>query len=253
MLDIETAPTIAYVWGLWKVNVGINQIIQPTFMISWSAKWLGEKKVHYRGLGELGRAIKPEDEKRLLPSLHKLLNEADLVVTHNGNNFDLKHIDAAFLRAGMQPTLPYRSVDTLREVKVRFKFLSNRLDYLLTTLSLSEKMENEGFELWSKCMAGQRTAWRTMERYNKKDVTILEELYLRLRPFMKNHPNLAVYEDGEEMVCVCGSKEFRNKGYYYTNLSKFTRHQCKKCGAPKRGFTNLLTKEKRKNLLRNAL
>ena len=41
-LDIETAPLLGYVWGLWKNNVGLNQIYRDSYVLNWAASWLGE-------------------------------------------------------------------------------------------------------------------------------------------------------------------------------------------------------------------
>jgi len=246
VLDIETAPNVVYTWGLWDQNVGLNQIISTTFIMCWAAKWVGEKKVHYFGGG-----LCAEEESRLVSPLWVLMDEADIVVAHNGDGFDIKHINAAFLRAGMAPPSPYKSIDTLKVAKNNFRFMSNKLEFLVSHLGLQHKIDTDGFELWTDCLAGDRKAWKKMREYNKNDVVILEQLYLLLRPYMKNHPNLAMYEGDDEMRCgTCGSTNLTNKGYYYTNLSKFTRHVCNDCGAQKRGRTNLASRD---NLLVNAL
>ena len=46
-----------------------------------------------------------------------------------------------------------------------------------------------------------------MLKYNKRDVTLLEEVYLRIRPWIKGHPNCANYIDSKVPICSnCGSK-----------------------------------------------
>ncbi len=249
-LDIETSPANGWFWGLWDQNIGLNQLAQESFILCWAAKWLGQPKVYYEGLEGLGK-IGPDDEKRILQGMWNMMDEADIIITHNGDGFDIKHLNTAFHKAGMGPPSPFRSIDTLKTVKARFKFMSNKLAYLVKILGIQHKMENEGFELWLKCLRGQAAAWNTMKKYNKQDVVILEELYLNIRGWIKNHPNVALYEDGEEAVCGnCGGTSFRNKGYYYTNLSKFTSHVCNDCGTWKRGRKNLANRD---NLLVNAL
>lgn len=250
VFDVETAPIIGYVWGLWENNLGLNQIKNDWHVLSWSAKWLGEPatKIMY---ADQRNAKNIEDDKELLKGIWNLLDEADVVITQNGNSFDVKKLNARFILNGMQPPSSYRRIDTLLIAKKHFKFTSNKLEYMTDKLCVKYKKlkhsKFSGFDLWKQCLAGNIKAWKEMEKYNKYDVLALEELYTKLIPW-DNSINLNVYHLRHEMICSCGSKDVISKGYYYTNNGKFARSKCKDCGSEVRGKKNLFSKDKRDSL-----
>lgn len=251
LLDIETAPSKVYTWGLLEQVIPVTHIIQNEYMICWSAKWLNQQKVYFDSIVRYPKEFKknPTSDKKIAESIWKLIDEADIVITHNGNRFDLKWINTVFLKNGLSPASPFKSIDTLTETKSNFRFISYKLEHQLRSLDLGEKLKHEGFSLWIKCMAGDRKAWAIMERYNRKDVTELEKLYNYIKPFIKNHPNLGLYTGSDALVCPnCAGREFFNKGFAYTSSNKYRRYKCKACGKHFRGKEGLLTKEQRKAL-----
>jgi uncharacterized protein YprB with RNaseH-like and TPR domain len=247
--DIETAPIIGYVWGLFDQNVGINQIQKDWHVLSWSAKWLGDSHVMY---ADQRNAKVIENDKVILKKIWKLLDQADVVVTQNGKRFDVPKLNARFVVHGFPPPSSFKHIDTLKIAKKQFGFTSNKLEYLSNTLNVKFKKlvgnrEFDGFNLWRECLAGNVKAWREMEKYNRYDVLALEELYTKLIPW-DSSINFNLYTDDTEMVCKCGSKEFLRYGYAYTSTGKFQRYQCKSCGAETRSRKNLFTKEKKESL-----
>ena len=252
-LDIETSPILADVWNLWKQNVGLNQIRKNGYIMTYAAKFLDEDYVYYDSCRRRG----PKDEKRLLKTLRDLINRADVVVAHNGDNFDLKWIRAQMVFHGLKPIPPIKQVDTLKIAKQQFRFHSNRLEFLANFLGCAPKKKHEkfpGHELWTQCTLGNKEAWDEMLDYNIQDVITLEEVYLKLRPWTKGGalaPNLGINEEGH--VCPkCGGKHLQRRGYAYTNVSKFQRYRCNDCGGWSRGRTNVIDKERRKSLLTNV-
>lgn len=257
-LDIETAPIVANVWGLWKVNVGLNQIICDWCILSYSAKWLGESEVLYRdnrgqGASPVTQDVGVRDDSALLLELHALLNTADIVVAQNGVRFDSKKINARFLVAGLPPVRPYKIVDTMLIAKEVALFTSNRLAWLSEALTPTVKSEHKkfpGFELWTECLADNPEAWQEMEEYNKIDVVSTEQLYLRLRPWTRTHPNVAAYDTDDTMRCpVCGGEHLQKRGTYVTNAGKYLRYVCTSCHAWSRTRYTNNTMSKRKSLL----
>ena len=253
-LDIESAPLVAWCWGLWENNVGLNQIQTDWYVLSWAAKWLGDpkSKLIYRDQKD---AIDIEDDKDILTEMWKLLDEADVVIGHNLDKFDLKKLNTRFLIHGMEPPSSYRTEDTLKMARRKFSFTSNKLSYLTDKLCTKYKKLDHGkfsgFELWKQCMAGNESAWKEMKKYNEYDVLSLEELYLKLAPW-SSKINFNVYsEESEETVCVCGSTNYMLNGYAYTSVGKYQRYRCRDCGKEVREGRNLLTKDKRKNIKRN--
>lgn len=222
LLDIETAPNIAYVWGLWQQNVGIDQIANSGYVMCWSAKWLGEKDMHFNSIANV-------TPRTMLRTIHKLLDEADIVIHYNGAKFDIPTLNKEFLIYGLKPPAPYKQVDLYKVVRDAFRFPSNKLDYVSRTLKLAEKIRHKGFELWVECMAKDPTAWKAMERYNKQDVVVLEALYHRLLPWITSHPNLGAFKDG--IVCPkCGSARHQSRGVQVTTTVHYRRFQCSDCG-----------------------
>lgn len=176
LLDIETTPLQVYTWGLWDQNIGINQIIKSTEMMCFGAKWLGQKSVTFKSVHHDGK-------KAMLEELHKLMDEADVLVGWNSASFDHKHINREFLENGMVPPSPVKDLDLMTVVKANFQFPSNKLDYVAQKLGVGSKVKHSGFELWIKCMDGDDKAWREMKKYQIQDVQLLDSLYDILLPW----------------------------------------------------------------------
>jgi hypothetical protein len=248
IFDIETAPMEVYVWHLFKNMVTPNMVIKDRSMLTWSAKWLFDNKIMGQRVSTT-EAFNRTDES-ILSGLWTLLNEADIVVAHNGNAFDIKVANARFAVNGLLPTMPFKSVDTLLYSRKVFNFPSHKLDCLNGYFGLDLKMDHEGMDLWKKCVSGNEAALNTMLQYNKRDVAILEELYLKLRPWLKGHPNVGLYIDTEETICSnCGNEELTWGGYYFTPAGRYKSFRCDKCGAIGRSRTSDLDKETRARLL----
>lgn len=250
LLDIETAPILARVWGMWDQNVGLNQIKSDWFILSFSAKWLGDpaSKTIY---ADQRNAKDIEDDTPLLKKVWNLLDEADILITQNGIKFDTKKLNSRFVIKGFQPPSSFKNIDTLVLAKKHFGFTSNKLEYMTDKLCTKYKKNSHkkfsGFELWKECLAGNKAAWKEMELYNKLDVLSLEELYYKLIPW-DSSINFNLYSDSEEVLCKCGSSDFIKRGFFYTNSGKFQRYRCNKCGAETRSKENLFNKDKKKSL-----
>jgi uncharacterized protein YprB with RNaseH-like and TPR domain len=190
MLDIETTPMQVYTWGLWDQNIGINQIIKDTEMMCFGAKWQGKKKVTFKSVHHDGK-------KAMLEELHKMMEEADILVGWNSAAFDHKHIKREFLEAGMEPPSVVKDLDLMSVVKANFKFPSNKLDYVAQTLKVGAKVKHSGFDLWIGCMKGDKKSWAEMKRYQIQDVNLLEDLYQALLPWLPGASRVSVKEKRE--------------------------------------------------------
>jgi len=253
IFDIETAPKLAYVWRFWKENIGAKQVLEHCEMLSFAWKWLGESKVHYFDVRKQGL----DSEKQLIERLHGFLDEADIVVAHNGDKFDLGTFNGRALIHGLAPPAPYKTVDTLKVARKKFCFESNRLEYLARVLECTEKdshKEFPGFELWAECLAGNRKAWNEMKKYNIQDVETLEEIYLKMLPYIDNHPNVALINSSEVPACnKCGSENLTRQGYVNLTSGRYQKFQCNDCGGWTRSRYTLLSAEEGKNLTVNAV
>lgn len=222
-IDIETRPSLAYVWGLWDQNVGLNQVEEFGTVLSWAAKWYGEKKVHFASDYHDGHDA-------MIERAWQMLDEADVVVGYNSKSFDMKHLNREFVLADMPPPSHYADVDLLSVVKQRFKFASNKLQHIAVELGIGSKIQHDGFDLWVGCMRNEEKAWRTMKQYNMQDVVLTEQVYERLLPWIKNHPHQGLY-DGDLDACPrCGHEDLVVNRYYRTRTGKYRIMQCKACG-----------------------
>lgn len=251
ILDIETSPNVAYVWRFFKENVGAKQVLENGQILSYAAKWLDKNKIYYEDVSN-------QSELDMMRSLFLLLDEADLVVAHNGDKFDLPHVQGRGLVLGLNPPSPYKTIDTVRVARYEFNFPSNSLEYLAKVLKLKNQKDGHkkfpGFELWLGVLAGNKEAWKEMKEYNIIDIMVLEELYLRMRPYMKRHPNVGVFDENDKPVCPsCGGSHIQYRGYTHTNVSKFRRFVCNDCGSWSRTRFNVMDKEIRKHLLVKAV
>ena len=252
LFDIENAPSNAYIWSLWKDVNSTAFINDDWYVMSWSAKWLGATETVTMALPDYpGFKKDQKDDKALLEDLWVLLDEADIVIGHNGKKFDRRKVNARFVMNGIKPPSPYKVVDTLLEARRNFMFTSNRLDDLGVYLDVGRKVATGGFELWTSCMAGDLDAWARMKKYNEMDVILLEKVYFALLPYMTSHPNVGVYTDSDTPVCAkCGSENLETSDKYaFTAVSQFPILLCSDCGAWSRKRTNVLVKSKRKGML----
>ena len=187
MLDIETTPMQVYTWGLWDQNIGINQIIKPTEMMCFGAKWQGKKKVTFKSVHHDGK-------EAMLKELHSMMEEADVLMGWNSASFDHKHIKRELLENGMTPPSVVKDLDLMSVVKANFRFPSNKLDYVAQALGVGSKVKHSGFDLWIGCMAGRESSWREMKKYQIQDVVLLEELYQVLLPWLPGASSVSIKE-----------------------------------------------------------
>jgi DNA polymerase elongation subunit (family B) len=249
ILDIETTPNIAYVWRFFKENIGPSQVVKQSNILSFAAKWVGSDEIIYVDTHLWS-------EKFLLQTVNKYLDEADIVVTHYGDRFDLPRIRARSLTYGLAPPSPYKTIDTCLVAKRIFSFESNKLEYIADKLGVGKKMTKRqfaGFELWKGVLSNDPEAWKEMQEYNKQDVLLTERVYLAMRPWMPTHPNVAVFAENKGHVCPkCGGKHLERRGFQATNVGKYQRFRCNDCGGWSRTRFTEYPKDRNKALLVNA-
>lgn len=238
LLDIECAPNLATVWGIWQQNIALNQLLESSYTLCYAAKWYGEKKIMFD-------SVYKTDRKAMLKSIHKLMDEADAIVHYNGNRFDIPMLNKEFLEAGMPPPSPAKHIDLLQTSRSKFRFVSNKLDYIAQRLGLGKKTAHEGHELWLKVMNNDKSAWKRMEEYNRNDVVLLEKVYDKFKGWISNHPNHNHFS--EERVCPsCASHKVQQRGYAVLTGGKYPRFQCQQCGSWFRGNKKLTTDKSEK-------
>lgn len=230
LYDIETSYTIGAVWGLYEQNVA--KVLREPYILTVAWKWLGEKETHVLGLPDFKEYKKNKrSDKYIVQEMWKLFDEADVIIAHNGNSFDQKWTYARFVVNGMIPPSPSKYVDTKVIAKSKFRFNSNKLDSIGEYFGIGRKIKTD-IDLWIDCVENDDSlAWSRMKRYNKMDVTLLERVYLKLLPYITNHPNYNVYT-GETHSCPnCGSCDLQKRGFYRTRTTQKQQYQCKGCYA----------------------
>ncbi len=236
ILDIETAPTAAYVWGVWEQNVGMHQIIKPGYILSYAAKWLGAEDI-------VCQSLRNSSKEDMLKGVYEMLMEADIVVHFNGKKFDVPTLFREFILMGWNPPANFKQVDLLPVIRQQFKFPHNKLDYVSRALGCGGKLKHAGFDMWIGCMHDDQPSWDKMEEYNVEDVAITEKLYLKVRPWIRNHPHMGLHNDQPGAVCPnCGGVHLEKRGFAFTAAGKYQRFQCKDCGSWGRGKVNLAPK-----------
>jgi transposase-like protein len=248
-LDIETAPDIAVTFKRFKANLNQDNILQDggtILSISW--RWLGEDKAQ-------GVALTPQEaldvnDKRLCAILYGLIEQADVVIGHNIDNFDLPCIKARLVINRFAAPKKVKTIDTLKIAR-QMRFPSNRLGSLGVILGEGDKASHSGISTWIGCLAGNQSSLDEMLVYNIEDVDLLYRVYMRLRNHDSRPLNAGLFTLDEKVMCpVCGSHEVEETGNtVYTTVNEFKEYECNDCGSRSRSRTAVSTKQKRKTLL----
>ncbi len=231
--DIETSLAIVTSFSLYPKYIPHDSILKDWKIMGAAWKWHGEKEVH--------SCFK--SEKAICKELHKALSTAEILVHHNGDKFDLRKLKTKLLQHGLPPLPKIPTIDTLKVAKKEFGFMSNRLDYIGKVLGLGgKKSTSEG--LWMRALQGDKKAIDEMEVYCKRDVDLLDQVYIKMRPHISNHPNINVFrEDVLEGCTRCGCTVLTKYGYRYTSSGKKQRYKCSNCGAECGNKSNLTSTE----------
>lgn len=259
LYDLETSMILAYTWGLWNQNINIDSIVEDWYIICFSAKWLGSDDMISQSVHHYPkkRGMKFRDnEEFIVLALWKLVDEADILIAYNGKKFDKKKMNAKFLEYGLPEPSPYKVIDPMLICKGNFALTSNKMDFVSKYVSDTEggKLKT-GLGLWLNCMNDDVESLDEMQAYCDEDINVLERVYMAVRHWDSNSPNIALHYDDETPRCnSCGSTELtpiENK-YHRTNLSAFSLVRCDSCQKILRDRTNVLSKAKRKSLLMNT-
>lgn len=256
VVDVENAPSMAAVWRMWKQNINNDQITEEWYMLSWSGKWLMDTEIYSDVL--TSEEAKEGKDKRIMKSLWQFVDHADILVGHNLDRFDVLKMNTRFIINGLMPPSSYQTIDTLVAAKKNFSFTSNKLDYLCKQFGVSRKADNGTIKRWIGCTQGDPVCLKDMDAYNQQDIMATEELYLAMRPYIKNHPNIGLYLDNKTESCYkCGSPniewlydESGDPKCYYTGVNKYHIYRCREdnCKSIGRSRFSAISKEQKKNI-----
>lgn len=230
VFDLENSPATGEFWGK-TFQTSIIRVTKPSSVISFAAKWVGERNVEFRSDFHDGHDV-------MVQRARDLLDEADAVVSYNGARHDTPHINTEIKLAGLTPPSPYIEIDLYRVVRRKFKFQQNRLAFVADELFGQSKVAHEGYGLWVKCADGDAAAWAKMRRYNIGDVKLTERLYHEVQEWIPQsmHPNLALYVGDDNACPKCGvTGRLQRRGTQATSVARYPRLQCQACGGWSRG------------------
>lgn len=234
LYDIETAPGLAWIWSQWNTNAIAME--QDWYMLSFAYKWLNTDKIGFVSVFQDPKFYPDTtDDEFVATRLAALFDRADAVIAHNGDRFDRRKANQRFLFWDIDPPSPYQSIDTKKVAAREFSHFSNKLSELGRIHRLGDKEHHTGFELWRECMRGNDKFWKVMEKYNRQDVNLLEDVYVKLLPWigLPGKPagiNYGFWSEGGKMVCPnCGSDDLKQKGTHRTLVSEFPTYQCQRC------------------------
>lgn len=228
-LDVENSPNLSYTWGKYEQNV--IDFKKEWYMLSFAYRWLGVGSIGAYSLPDFKLYKKDKtNDIELLKELWKLLDEADIIIGHNLDRFDLRKTNARFLAHGLGVPSPYKTVDTLKVAKKYFFLNSNKLDHVCKYLNIGGKIKTGGFDLWLACMSGDKSAWARMIKYNKNDISLTEKLYEKLKPWIASHPNVNVLTGKKDACPKCASSKVQSRGYVIAGGNKKRKYQCQSCG-----------------------
>lgn len=248
LVDTETTPILALVWGLFKQNLNIEQVVTDSHLICWTAKWLFEPEM----LGDCltSEEAKTNDDLRICKSIWQLMEEADVIIAHNAKRFDVALLNGRFFVHGMPPPSPFEIIDTLEVARKKFKLTSNKLDFINRIKGITTKLDTK-FILWVNCFNGEQDALDEMFAYCKNDTAALEETYMELRPWVNGHPNMAFYVDSDKPICpTCGGDELVEIAKpYRTGLNEYMSYRCGKCGSLSHGRKTIIPLSKKPTII----
>ena len=233
-IDIETSPHLCYSFNVWNTNIAPVQIVEPSRMLCFAAKWEHKPQVIFESEFDFGGpdnfmvpGLRAEYHDWMVRRAFDLLDEADVVVTYNGDKFDLRRLRQEFRLAGLGQPSPFHSVDLYKVIKKEEEWLSHKLAYITERYKLTGKMEHDGFKMWRGCLEGDPKMWRQMRRYCKRDTGTTEELLHGVSDLVQM-PALVLFDDEPilEGHCPICREQGQSRGYAYTKTRRYPRYYC---------------------------
>lgn len=228
--DLETGYAESAIFSFFNDRIPHDNLLKEWYIICGAYKWLGDTKT--KAVSVLDYNNKDTtDDYYVVKHLYEILSQADAIVHHYGDNFDIKKFNTRLIYHGFDPLPNIIQIDTYKIAKSKFKFMSNRLDYIGKYLGVGGKIHTTP-GLWMRCLRGVKSAIREMVAYNKQDVNLLEAVYLKLAPFVPSKLNFNHFYGEFEKVCpTCGDTNLQKRGFRLTRIAKWQRFQCQGCGA----------------------
>lgn len=230
LLDLELSYAIYYAYPSKREQyLSADNIIYDQFCSCAAWKWHDQKQVHAVKLTDFQKQFKKNfrDDVFIAKALHELMTEADIIVAHNGDAFDIKHANCLFIKHGLGPIPENKSIDTLKVARKYFNFPGNSLDQLSKRFGSTGKNKKPD---WKKMTCGDAKEINQAAVYCKNDVLELEKIFVKLRPYIKNYPVLNRPKGVPTRCRKCGGTHITESGYAYTKTGRTKRYKCNSCG-----------------------
>jgi hypothetical protein len=228
--DIETSYLMARIWHPgFKISVSHKQLV-PGFdtpkIICIAYKWLGDKTTNF-----LTWNPKTHDMIPMLKKISEIISSADFAVGHNGDGFDVKHLNTALLLSDLPPLPPHATEDTLKQARKHFFFPSNSLDYISKLLTDQPKTKCDWND-WVRIVEhNDAEALDRMVRYCKQDVRALEAMWKKFAKHCTPKINASVITNGHKDGCPrCGCDHVDGAGFITRTTGRYRRFHCTGCG-----------------------
>lgn len=205
--DIETSYCLAWCWGTsFKTQITYDQILKDSAIICICYKWQGSDKIYHLEWNK-------GDDKAMIMKFYDILIDADEVVGHNGDRFDIPKFRTRCLLHGIKSMPEIKSIDTLKISRNKFKFKSNKLDNIGKELGFGGKKDTGGIDLWHDIIQrNSKRAMKEMVDYCKRDVELLEKVFMKLEGFSKHKTHIGVFSGENKCSCpYCASGRYRVK------------------------------------------
>lgn len=228
--DLEVSPALGYFYPpTWET--GILKVKDRQVLMSFAWQVVGEKKINCLSLADMDTFnVDPHNDKLLAIELRKVLESADIVLGQNSDQFDIKMANYFFIKNGLPPIPPMKSIDTKKVAKRHFRFMNNTLDNLGEELGVGRKTKEKIGDLWVDCFINNDPkAYKRLKKYNIQDVKLTTDIYLKLRGFMKTHPSVSRITGVVDSCPRCGSMDYKVKSHRTNNTSKYTQYICMDC------------------------
>jgi DNA polymerase elongation subunit (family B) len=225
VFDIETVPALAATYHTGKQTLCEDQLISDPYIASIQYKWYGDSNVKVL-LADLNKS----DDKAILKTFVEIVDKADWVVYHNGDSFDWRWVQQRLAYHKLPALAPKESTDTMRACKKHFKLMKYTLSYCCKYFKVSHKKESGGFKTWVGLLLKDKKVLKDFKAYGKQDVISLEQLFIRILPYITKKPK--VKQTLSDFRCECGSKSYVKNGTRLTTAGvRQQQIRCKGCAS----------------------
>ena len=227
------------VWDLNALKSIIGRRIHADDITEWprticaAARWYGEEEVMFAAEWEVGGYA------GFMHRVWEWVDEADILIGHNMDAFDSKHLMGGWAEMGLPAPSPYKVIDTLKIARRSFKMESNTLDALAKRLGVEAKTDKYSATVAKAAVDGDEEAQTQIAEYNKGDIIASEALFDRLRPYAKGLPHLGMWSDDPLACPSCGATMQQTGKTVHALVQAYEGYTCPNCGAHARGNTKL--------------